>query len=139
MFVTSAFCPACSGLRISAESTICPACAGSGRTTPAQPTETLTDLRAEVARWKKMPTLSAANHIRLAEVYAALVRLEPYPGDQRVAAVGAVKAWLDAGCPETARDAYGRHYHLFSVTDRLDLLRGMARVEAPVARLRSAS
>lgn len=139
MFVTSAFCLVCSGLRISAESHVCPACAGSGRTTPAQPAETLTDLRAEVARWKKMPILSAANHIRLAEVYTALVRLEPYPGDQRVAAVGAVKAWLDAGCTETARHAHSQHFHLFSSRDRLDLLLAFVNCEAPVARLRSAS
>lgn len=129
-------CPTCSGLKLlGPPPTICESCHGSGVDAPTTPEEGRRDLWRELTRWQEYDLLTPAQAARMAEVASVLVEGCTIRGDGRVAALAGVRAYLDAGLVETAREFFDKHNHLLNDGDRLTLRIEFRRVSGKVLKL----
>jgi hypothetical protein len=114
-----AICPTCTGTRITGPPPeLCSTCNGSGaeRGTIANG---LRDLERELLRWTSMPTLTFAQSSRLADICVVIVDGHVRPGTGRLAALTGIRALMDCGRRETAREFCDKHSSLLTDHDRL--------------------
>ena len=77
------------------------------------------------------PTRTPAQASRLADICTVLVEenIDPHPGDMRLAALTGVRAYMDAGLRETAREFFRKHIALLTSHDCMILRIELGRSE----------